>query len=685
MTREIEISLPFEGASIESFDSIERFSELFSIAAVVICQDDVDFFSYIGEAAKITVNSDGEVERYFNGEIVSASFLDTIQDGFRYQIRLAPKYWRLTRKHNYKIFQNMTALQIIDAVISGANISGYDSKLKATTCPPRDYCVQYRETDFDFISRLLEEEGIYYYFEHSQSDHMMILCDGRNSHANSTMLQFNPTGGGGRSGDKVISDWAERISTGAESVVVLQDYDFTKSATNLLEKGQPPGTLTSADTSEVFDYPGGYTDPSEGERRATNLITAFQRERRLYHGVGEAPDLACGDILTLAGNAITRLNQDYLVVALSHQASGQSYGSSGDHSQLSLVNIEAIPADTAWRPTARTPKPVARGPETALVTGAAGDTITTDPYGRVKVQFYWDRLGTKDQNSSCWIRISNGAAHNGYGVMILPRIGDEVIVDFLDGDPDRPIITGRVYNDQQKIPYPLPAKNTLSTWKSQTIGDSGSYDGAETPPPAPGHNEIAMEDQGGNEKLYFYAQRMRETWVRLDDQFKVERDQIRSIRRDRTTNIKRNETSTIEEGDQSHTVSKGKRVTSIQMNDELTVVQGDHKTTVSQGNQSTEVSMGNVTMKVDMGSMKTDVAMGNYSLKTDVGSISIEAMQQIVLKVGPSSITIDPTGVTIKGMMLSSQATVSLEAKGLMVDVEGSALTTVKGGIVMIN
>jgi type VI secretion system secreted protein VgrG len=685
VTREIEISLPFEGASIESFESVERFSELFSITAVLICQDEVDFFSYIGQAATITINIDDNPARYFNGEIVAASFLEWLAVGFRYEIRLAPKYWRLTRKQNYKIFQSMTALDIVSAVISDSGMSAYTSELQSTTCPSRDYCVQYRETDFDFISRLLEEEGIYYYFQHTQTDHTMILCDGRGSHSITETLPFNPTAGAGRSGVTVISDWHERISTGAESTVVLQDYDFTKSATNLLETGQPPGALTSADTSEVFDYPGGYTDPSEGERRALNRITAFQRERRLYLGVGEAPDLACGAILTLTGHPIARLNQDYLVVALTHQASGQSYGSTEGDSQLALINVEAIPAATAWRPTARTPKPVARGPETALVTGASGDKITTDQYARVKVQFYWDRLGTKDENSSCWIRASNGAAHNGFGVVILPRIGDEVIIDFLDGNPDRPIITGRVYNDQQPVAHTLPDNMTMSYWRSETIGDSTGYDGAEAQPTAPFHNEISMEDKGGSETLSFYAQRNQVTQVGLDDTSTVQRDQVQSIRRNRTTNVKNNETMTVEQGDESHTVSQGKRTTSIQQNESLTVVQGDMSTTVSQGNQSTEVSMGNVSMKVDMGNMDTEVSLGNYSIKVDMGSISIEAMQSITLTVGQSSITINQMGVTIQGMMLSSQAQVSLEAKGLMVDVEGSALTTVKGGIVMIN
>ncbi len=685
MTREIEITLPFEGASIESFESVERFSELFSITAVVICQDDVDFFSYIGQSATISLYLDDAVARYFNGEIVAASLIEALTVGLRYEIRLAPKYWRLTRKQNYKIFQNQTALQIIDAVISGASMSAYTSQLQSTTCPTRDYCVQYRETDFDFIARLLEEEGIYYFFEHTESDHTMVLCDSRGSHTVTETLPFNPAVGAGRSGEKVVSDWHERISTGAESTVVLRDYDFTKSTTDLTETGQPPGALTTADTSEVFDYPGGFTDPSEGQRRAANRITAFQRERRLYLGAGEAPDLACGAVLTLTGHPITRLNQDYIVVALTHQVSGQNYASSGDDSQLAFVHIEAIPAATAWRPALRTPKPVARGPETALVTGVSGDKITTDQYARVKVQFYWDRLGTKDENSSCWIRASNGAAHNGFGVVILPRIGDEVIIDFLDGNPDRPIITGRVYNDQQPVAHALPDNQTMSYWRSETIGDSSGYDGAEAQPQTPFHNEISMEDKGGSETLSFYAQRFQVTNVGLDDTSTIQRDQVRSVRRNRTTNVKNNETMTVEQGDESHTVSQGKRTTSIQQNESLTVVQGDMSTTVSQGNQSTEVSMGNVSMKVDMGNMDTDVALGNYSIKVDMGSISIEAMQSITLTVGQSSITINQMGVTIKGMMLSSQAQVSLEAKGLMVDVEGSALTTVKGGIVMIN
>jgi type VI secretion system secreted protein VgrG len=316
----------------------------------------------------------------------------------------------------------------------------------------------------------------------------------------------------------------------------------------------------------------------------------------------------------------------------------------------------------------------------------------------VKVRFHWDRSSSAPDQTTCFIRVSNGSAGNGFGVLILPRIGQEVVVDFLDGDPDRPLITGRVYNAAQLVPQSLPDyqgvpgsatglpdNKTVSMWRSQTVGSPGSYDGAESSPSSPSYNEISMQDEGGSERLYFYAQRVREAWVRLDDLLKVERDQIRSIRRNRTTNVKNNETLTVEQGDESHTVAQGKRVTSIQQNEELTVVQGDMTTTVSQGNQSTTVSMGNQSTTVSMGNVDVDISMGNYTMNVDMGSVSVEAMQSITLKVGQSSITIDQMGVTIQGMMLSSQAQVSLEAKGLMIDIEGSALTTVKGGIVMIN
>jgi type VI secretion system secreted protein VgrG len=307
------------------------------------------------------------------------------------------------------------------------------------------------------------------------------------------------------------------------------------------------------------------------------------------------------------------------------------------------------------------PKPVARGPETAIVSGPAEEVIHTDKYGRVKVRFNWDRSGSQPDKSTCFIRVSHEAAGAGFGTLYLPRIGQEVIVDFLSGDPDRPLITGRVYNASNMPLTTLPDNKTLSGWRTQTIGQAGAYDGAENPPGSgPGYNLLTMDDKGGSELMDIHAQRDRHEWVRLDDDEKVGRDQTKRVGRDRTTSVKNNETFTLDEGDEKHTVTKGKRTTEIQQNDELTVVQGDVKTTV------------------DTGNMTIAVSTGNYSLKTDVGGVTIEATTQIQLKCGPSSIVIDPTGVTIKGMMITVQA----QTLG---EFDGGAMGVVKGAIVMIN
>jgi len=261
----------------------------------------------------------------------------------------------------------------------------------------------------------------------------------------------------------------------------------------------------------------------------------------------------------------------------------------------------------------------------------------------VKVRFHWDRSSSSGENTTCFIRVSHNSAGDSFGNVILPRIGQEVIVDFLDGDPDRPMITGRVYNASCMEPYTLPDNKTKSVWRSRTVGATGGdYEGAVNPPSSgPGGNEISMEDASGKEQLYVYAQRDRTTTVNRDDAFTLGRDQTQQVGRNRTVTVKNN--------------------------DSLTVEQGNESVTVSQGN------------------MSIDVAQGNYSLNTDLGSVNIQAMQQIVLTVGQNSITIDQTGVTINGLMITAQAQVSLDASAAMIDIEGSAMTTINGGIVMIN
>jgi type VI secretion system secreted protein VgrG len=381
-------------------------------------------------------------------------------------------------------------------------------------------------------------------------------------------------------------------------------------------------------------------------------------------------------VFELSRSAVKRFDREYIVIGLRHRVEAEGHRS-GDERDPRRVEVEAIPSDVAYRPRLVTPRPTTDGVETATVTGPAGKDFLVDEFGRVKVRFHWDRSPDAPGKTSCWMRVSHPSAGEGFGHVTLPRIGQEVVVDFLDGDPDRPIITGRVYNGQKKHTYPLSANETRSLWRSQTVGSSGDYGGAEKAPPAtPGFNEIRFEDKGGKEELYVHAQREMVTDVLLDDKLTVQRDRKTRIGRDRTTEIKRHEKVTIEDGDETHTVKSGKRTTSIQQNETLTVEQGDMDTKVKMGNVKTEVSMGNVDGKV---------GMGNVTLKVDLGKVEIEAMQSITLKVGQSSVVIDQMGVTVKGLMVKSEAQIQNQTKGLMVQVEGSAMTTVKGGIVMIN
>lgn len=662
-------------ASLERFTAHERLSELFVIEAVVLCEEDgVDFFPALGGDVTITVSDEDGPVRYFHGLLYESEYMEQVSAGFRHRLLLRPWAYPLTRNLNFKIFQNMTAVDIVKSVVD--NNGGKADFSAVAARQSREYCVQFRENDFAFISRLLEEEGIYYFFKHEDGRHTMVFCDGPSSHTDTISLPFKGQRGTGLDSIANLWRWSERIATTAETSAKLRNFDF-KRPDQPQEKLYADGEKAGGETAVVYDYPApAYLEPDDGLARTQRALEAARRERRLYLGEGDAPKLACGSALTLTDHPVDRFNQDYVVVGLIYSIESQVYRSGDDAGGAQGVQVEAVPKMTPWRPPLVTPRPSARGPETATVVGPSGETIYTDEFGRVKVSFPWD-TSTPGSDPTCWIRVSHNSAGAGFGNIILPRIGQEVIVDFLDGDPDRPIITGRVYNKSRTSTYALPEHKTRSVWRSQTIGATGQdYDEAETPPSGPGWNEIRMEDKSGAEEIWTHAQRFMRTWVRLDEDHKVGRDQTERVGRSRTTAIKKDDTTTVETGNQSITVSQGdltlkvaqgKRTTTIQQDDALTVAQGDLSTTVSLGNMSTAVKMGDVTMKVDL------------------GSVSIEAMQKIELKVGQSSVVIDQMGVTIKGMMIQQEATVQWSSKGLMTQLEADAMTTVKGAIVMIN
>lgn len=654
MDRQATLSVALGTAKLhlERFESIERLSEPFVVVIEGFSSDEVDFLPHLGKPVSLDAGDEMDHVRYFHGLLTEAALIKVDSSGAHYRLTVRPWLSLLDQNRNYRIFQDKSVVDIAKQVFADAGMKDVEFDKLTGSYKPREYCVQYKESDFNFLSRLFEDEGIYYYFRHEEAAHKLVLCDAKSAHKPEPgyeTIRFLPVAGDEASTPDTLSDWNERVSSVSQASVTLRSFDFTKPQ-NPVEAASQGAGQHPGDALEVYEYLGDFTDQSEGEARGRSRLAASRAPRRLYSGGGDVLGLACGGLFTLTEAGVDRFNQEYLIIGLNHVVEAESHRS-GDDRQARRVNVVAIPADTLFRPPLVAVKPVSSGVETATITGPAGEVVYVDEWGRVKVRFHWDRSPDQPGKTSCWMRVSHHSAGEGFGNVDLPRVGQEVIVDFLNGDPDRPIITGRVYNGARKHTYDLPAQKTRSLWRTQTIGPSGDYSGAEkTPPPnSKGFNEIRLEDKGGSEEIYIHAQRDMVRDVLLDDTLTVQRDRTARIRRDRTTSVKRHETTTIETGNETHEVSKGKRTTTIELDD------------------------------------GTTVRSGNYSVKVDKGTVTIEAAQSITLKVGKSSIVMDPSSITLKSLSITSDATAANVTNGATTEIHGKAMTTITGGIVKIN
>lgn len=713
----IATALGADALLLEGFTASERLAEPFNITCQVISLGAVEFTPHLGSGVSLTVDGDALVGRAFHGLLAEASRVDDDAGAVSYRLVLRPWFWFLSLGRNSRIFQNRSTRDIIQDVFDTAGISttAFEFNLNHCGTVVRDYCVQYDESDFDFVSRMMEEEGIYYHFAHSADKHVMVLCDGKASHGDfgGGALKVNRSSAAAQAHGPHLSRWDEHVRPAPISAV-MRDF-------HVLHFADPMETSSAkkADshvTGELYHYPGRYSHLSESQSwDASDYVAprlqAARAERALFSGSGDTFAVACGDLAAIAPVASGHADiaaAEVMLLETRHTFSGQTHtaGARGQESGATVaVSLEAVPADTVWKPLLRTPRPVARGPQVATVVGPKGEVIHVDPYGRVRVQFPWDRQGKNDENSGFWIRVSQGWADKGFGQMHIPRIGEEVIVDFFDGDLDRPVVTGRVYNSTNVVPYSLPGDKTKSTWKSQTVGASGEYpDTVEAPPStAKGFNEVRFEDKGGAEEVFVHAQRTFTGWYRFDENRTTGHNTTIKVGYDRNITIKHDENKTVEEGDETHTVSKGsltttvsqgdevrkvdvgKRTTTIYSDETLTVTDGKMATTVSKGDQSNTVSQGNQSTTVSQGNQSTTVSIGNITIKAEMGAVSIEAMQKIELKVGTNTVTIDMSGVTIKGLNVESEAQLMHSGKGTMTQLQGSAMTTITGGLVMIN
>jgi type VI secretion system secreted protein VgrG len=655
---------------LERLSSTEHLSEPFTIILDVIAQDGpIDFSTHLGSSVTVSMRQAdvAGASRFFNGLLYESRMTDATNLGVHYRLILRPWFSLLAQNLDIRIFQNLSVVDILKKVIAEG---GYDSDFAfdaSGTYPVRTYCVQYRESGFNFLSRLMEEEGLYYYFVHSNGRHVMHVCDKVSQHPECDPVQvpYIAAEGADRFGRPPhLWRWDEQLRPGA-STATLRDYSFLQ-PTNKFQGSKNALAASPADKFELYDNPGGYAAydvaqmDQQKDRYAAARLDASRAPRQLYHGHGDAFGVTCGSRFTLKGFPDGRLNAEYLVISTSHVIDNESYRSGGEATeQRHEVQVEAIPASTHWSPPLRTPRPVAGGPQTATVVGPSGEVIYVDKHGRVRVQFHWDRLGKMDENSSCWVRVSQSWADGGFGTMLIPRIGEEVLVDFIDGDPDQPIITGRVYNPMRDVPYALPDNKTRSTWKSRTVGKSGSYSGAEEPPPSEGGmNEIRFEDKGGSEEFYEHAQRNRVAWTRLDENRKTGRDVAVRVGRNRKTNVKANETLIVETGDETREVQKGSRATTIHKADALTVETGNSSTTVEKG---------------------------NYTLKVSKGKVLIDAKKEILLKVGSNTLKLSPTGLEVNALTIKLNAQASWSANGLSSELKAATQVVINGAIVKIN
>lgn len=485
--------------------------------------------------------------RYFNGCATRFGQHENLNIFAHYRVTVRPWLWFLTRASNCRIFQNKTAPDIIKQVFRDQGFSDFKEKLSGSYAT-REYCVQYRETDFNFVSRLMEEEGICYYFTHEKDKHYLVLADSSNAHDKFPGYEKIPyhvdIGQTDRSRKDHVHDWAfaHEVQPGAYEIT---DYDFKKPKANLLVKSNLKESHAHAD-HEFFDYPGRYTETGAGDNFVRQRIEEHHARFERCEGQCNARGLAVGYRFNLEEFPRKDQNREYLITSANyHLLLDEYFSESAGSGEENFFDCSFTVQDhkRPYRPPRITPKPLVHGAQTAVVVGPSGEEIHTDKYGRVKVQFHWDRYGKKDQDSSCWVRVAHPWAGKNWGMVAIPRMGHEVVVEFLEGDPDQPLIVGSVYNADNMPPYALPANATQTGIKSRSSKEGG----------ADNFNEIRFEDKKGSEEMYIHAEKDQNILVEndrtedigRDRTLKVGRDKMEFVDRDKTVKVTKNHTENI--------------------------------------------------------------------------------------------------------------------------------------------
>lgn len=492
-------SCPVPGLEVIRFDGQEALSRLFLFriqlkqSSYFGAADALAPERLIAQSASLTIQGKRN-QRHINGVLRHFRLLSTSTDQLEYEAELVPSVWVLTQNEDCRIFQHKTTPQIITEVLENRGFGGRFSFMLMHAYAPRDYCVQYQESDWAFISRLMEEEGIFFSFRHGALD-TLVMADGLHAYDALGTLEC-------RAEAPVQVMHAEclfRFELGAElrpTRATLRDYRFKSPQVTMQAslQGEQP-TLGG----EVYHYPGEFVEQAVGNHLIRARAEALQKGGAHARAEGNTPLVQVGGVFELQNHPLYPCNRGWLVTQLEHrgdQAQSLEAALVGTRRQVVdyRVKLKVMPSTECYRPTRSTPRPRIVGLQSAVVVGPKGEQIHTDAWGRVKVKFHWDRINPADDAASCWIRVSQPWAGAGFGALFLPRIGQEVMIHFLEGDPDRPVILGRIHNDKQHVPYALPVRQTVSTTKTRSVGGEG-------------YNELRFEDQAGKEEIYLHGQR----------------------------------------------------------------------------------------------------------------------------------------------------------------------------------
>jgi len=510
---------------LTGFTGIEKLSGLFNFQLEMLSEEnDIASKNIIGKKITFRISQSEDKTRYFNGYVsrfVSSSM--TVQGMRLYRAEIVPWLWFLTCTADCRIFQNQTVLQIIEQVFSEhPDIKDYEISEVKGLHPKREYCVQYRETDFNFVSRLMEEEGIFYWFRHEENRHVLVLADHRGAYKDLPDKEVEYVGGTSETlAQAQLHSWEHRHEF-RPGKWVQTDYNFKTPSTKLHTSTQTIVDLSDMKKYEIFDYPGRYGVREDGDQLTKLRMEETEVSCDQVNAAGTYCSFTPGGKFTLKRHECpSEEGKSYLVTSVQHSAEDQTYFGGGNSSQRYSNNFTCIPAEVIFRPSCDTQKTFVHGPQTAMVVGPGGEEIHTDEFGRVKVQFHWDRYGTMDENSSCFIRVSHPSAGKGWGAVSIPRIGQEVIVDFIEGDPDQPIITGRVYNAESMAPY---AGGVVSGIKSNTHKGKG-------------YNEMSMDDTAGKEKITIHGQYNMGTTVGNDQSNKIGNNRTTEVAVDDTQSV----------------------------------------------------------------------------------------------------------------------------------------------------